>query len=192
MSDIVQRLLDKHSDLDALTALLRKHKSLPAEVISCMEGAALMDDLSYRICVEASGDNFYTFLERQAAEIERLHDEIAELEATITAHEATIKELRLTVEMLQALKDSDDEMDWRSEFYDRLTDIDRQAATIAAHEATIAELRDVVIAAIAYKESLLQTISSRPQGEQGKPMQGRMIMRQAFIAACEKYEGGDA
>ena len=65
-------------------------------------------------------------------------------------------------------------------------------ATLTAHEATIAELRDVVIAAIAYKESLLQTISSRPQGEQGKPMQGRMIMRQAFIAACEKYEGGDA
>ena len=64
--------------------------------------------------------------------------------------------------------------------------------TIAAGDATIAELRDVVIAAIAYKESLLQTISSRPQGEQGKPMQGRMIMRQAFIAACEKYEGGDA
>ena len=75
---------DKHSDLDALTALLRKHKSLPAEVISCMEGAALMDDLSYRICVEASGDNFYTFLERQAAEIERLRDRIARLDAENT------------------------------------------------------------------------------------------------------------
>lgn len=49
-------------------------------------------------------------------------------------------------------------------------------------------LQPVVNSALAYKASLLQTISSRPKEEQETMMQGRMVLRQEFIQACERYE----
>jgi len=52
-------------------------------------------------------------------------------------------------------------------------------------------LRAVVNASLAYKASLLQTISSRPVEDQEKPMQGRLIARQEFIAACDVYEAAE-
>jgi len=56
----------------------------------------------------------------------------------------------------------------------------------------IARLRSVVNAALAYKASMMQTISSLPIDEQDKPMQGRMTLRTEFVRACDKYEAAEA